>query len=135
MIILTDTAQTDSIQSDGSIFVEFEIRSSSTATFSEDYDTTGVLASGQLFIPLGDSAVSFDINVTDDAAFETNETVVIRITSSNVNVGAQNEFTYTITDNDAQPKVQFDRLTAFGQESTSPALINVVLDISGDYLQ
>lgn len=128
VIILTNTAQTDSIASDGTTYVEIAIQPGGTATYDSDFDTTGVFVSQQLFIPLGDSVVTFDINVTDDAIFEDAETVILRITSSNVNVGTGNEFTYTITDNDTQPKVQFSRLSAFGLESTSPVQIEVVLD-------
>ncbi|NQZ75203.1 MAG: hypothetical protein HRT61_03685, partial [Ekhidna sp.] len=116
--------------SDGSLYAFVSIQSGSTATFETDYDTTGVgvFVADTLFVPNTQSTVAFDLQLIDDMDFETNETVVLRITGGNANIGDDNEITVTITDNDTQPEVQFANTSSFGQESVSPVQIDVELN-------
>ncbi|HHP7242736.1 MAG TPA: DUF2341 domain-containing protein [Cyclobacteriaceae bacterium] len=131
-LLLLNQAGDDSVISDGSQYAIFSIEAASTAEFGVDYDTIGSFVGDTLFIPSGDSTATFQLAVTDDNLFESEETIIIRLSNSNVNVGANNEVTFTVTDDDTEPEAQFIDTVAFGQESVSPVLIDVELnEISG----
>ncbi|MDZ7738594.1 MAG: Calx-beta domain-containing protein [Bacteroidales bacterium] len=71
---------------------------SGTATIDGDHD----LNDGTLVIPAGALSANIVFTVTDDPTPEPVETVIITITNiSNGTIGAQDQHTYTIIDNDA----------------------------------
>ncbi|MEX0812796.1 MAG: Calx-beta domain-containing protein [Chitinophagales bacterium] len=77
-----------------------------TATNAVDY----TLTEGTLTFPPSSVIQSFDITVIDDAIYETNETIILELFDpSNCNISDTDpkEFTYTITDNDPAPKLNF----------------------------
>jgi len=127
-LFLLNQAGDDSVASDGSQYAIFSIEAASTAEFGVDYDTIGSFVGDTLFIPSGDSTATFQLAVDDDNLFESEETIIIRLSNSNVNVGANNEVTFTVTDDDTEPVAQFIDTVAFGQESVSPVLIDVELN-------
>ncbi len=132
LFLLTNDGM-DTVQSDGTTYAIISIGASSTATFTVDYDTLGAFSADTLYIPNGDSTVTFQLQVTDDAAYESSETIIFRLSGANVNVGEINEVTYTVTNDDTAPVIQFAETSAFGQESVSPVQIDVELSAaSGD---
>ncbi|MDB4842362.1 autotransporter domain-containing protein, partial [Gammaproteobacteria bacterium] len=67
-------------------------------------------------------------SIIDDAADEANETVILTLSSpSNATLGSDNVYTYTITDNDNAPVVDFNTTSSSGAESASSASLTVDL--------
>ncbi len=88
-----------------------------------------------------DTQTTFDIDLNEDLLDEVDETIIITLSnpSSNVNLGTNLEYTYTILDNDTEPTVQFLSTTSSSNEGSSPANIEVSLsgisgqDVTVDY--
>ena|GEM_PF-1454822 len=86
------------------------------------------LASGSLTFNPGQTSKTVDITIVNDAINEPDETIIVSLSSpSNASLGAQTSHTYTITDNDAVPTVQFSAASSSGSESSSTAQLNVTL--------
>ena len=99
-----------------------------TATGSgNDY----TLADGTLTINAGATSGTITIaSIVDDSIDETNETVVLTLSSpSNATLGSDSIHTYTITDNDSTPTIDFNTTSSSGAESISSKAITV--DLSG----
>ncbi|MCB9447812.1 MAG: T9SS type A sorting domain-containing protein [Flavobacteriales bacterium] len=132
----TATVQINSVDGTNPTTVGYKV-TGGTATSGSDY----VLAAGIATIPAGEDSITFDIAITDDATYENSETIVVSLYNpSNCNLNSSNTtFTYTITDNDSKPTVEFAQTTSSQDEGTSPALIAVVLsaatgtDVTVDY--
>ena len=73
-----------------------------SATRGADYDIAGVTGStGTLSVPAGATAATISIGVMDDIAWESSETVVLTLQDgTDYEVGSDNVYTLTITDND-----------------------------------
>ena len=78
-----------------------------TADEGTDYSIAG---SGSAILIAGSSHIEIPLEVVDDSKDESDETVILTLTSGvGYNVGSQNQFTLTITDNDVIPEITFDR--------------------------
>ena len=115
-----------------------------------DYAVTGTatgsgtdytLANGTLTINAGSTSGTISIaSIVDDSADEANETVIVTLSNpSNATLGSDSVHTYTITDNDDAPVVDFNTTTSNGAESASSASLTVDLsaassqDVTVDY--
>ncbi|HBX50572.1 MAG TPA: hypothetical protein DEH02_05815 [Bacteroidales bacterium] len=116
--------------------VDYSVTSGTATGAGEDY----TLASGTATVNINDLTTTFDILIVDDALDESNETIVITLSSpTNSNIGVNNTYTYTINDNDDEPSVQFTTTSSSSYESTTTVYIEVSLsaasgqDITIDY--
>ena len=103
-----------------------------TATAASDYTAV----SGTLTFTPGLTSRTFSVPITDDALFESNETVRLNLSNGiNATLGATNNpATLTILDNDNAnaPEVQFSSATYSVAENSGPAVITVTLStVSG----
>lgn len=98
-----------------------------TATSS---GTDYTLANGALVISAGDANNNITIaSIVDDALDETDETVIVTLSSPvNATLGTNTVHTYTINDDDATPTVAFSTTSSSGAESTATA--NLQVDLS-----
>jgi len=134
-----------------SINVDLTISTSSATDVSIDYHVIGgtategagddyILSSGTVTIVGGSglTAGSFSFTVNDDALYEGNETINIKLNNpvgcdidlpapDNIGTG-YSTYTYTINDNEPIPEIQFSSTTGSGSEASSPASITVELN-------
>lgn len=90
--------------------------------------TDYTLASGTAVISIGDSTTTFSITITNESVFESDETVIITLSSPvNANIGVNNQLTFTIENDDSAPSVQFQSATSNGSETVSNPSILVNL--------
>ena len=119
-----------------SITVDLSAESSQDVTV--DYAVTGTatgsgtdytLANGTLTINAGSTSGTITIeNIADDSIDEANETVIVTLSNpSNATLGSDDTHTYTITDNDSAPVVDFNTSSSNGAESVSSAGLTVDL--------
>ena len=101
---------------------------SGTATGS---GTDYTLGSGTLSINAGSSTGTITIaSIVDDSIDEADETIVLTLSNpSNATLGTDSVHTYTITDNDNTPTIDFNSTSSSGAESVSSKAITV--DLSG----
>ena len=67
-------------------------------------------------------------SIVDDSLDEANETVIVTLSSpSNATLGSDDAHTYTITDNDSAPVVDFNSTSSSGAESISSKALTVDL--------
>ena len=98
---------------------------SGTATGS---GTDHNLGSGTVTFPPGDQSETISFTITNDIIDETNETIILTLTSTvNASIGADTTHTITITDDDAEPFVDFDNASSSGGEGSTPATLSVSL--------
>ena len=83
--------------------------------------TDYTLANGTLTISAGATTGTINISsIIDDPIDEANETVIVTLSSpSNATLGSDSVHTYTITDNDNAPVVDFNATSSSGAESAS----------------
>ena len=115
-----------------------------------DYAVTGTatgsgtdytLANGTLTINAGETNGTITIaSIVNDSLDEANETVIVTLSNpSNATLGSDSVHTYTITDNDNAPVVDFNTTSSSGAESVSSKAITVDLsavsaqDVTVDY--
>lgn len=108
-----------------------------------DYAVTGgtatgggidyTLASGTATIAATQSSETIDFTINQDVSLEADETVIVTLSNpDNAALGDNDTFTYTITNDDTGPDVNFSTLTPSSSESVTPAQIEVSLsDFSG----
>ncbi|VAW27719.1 hypothetical protein MNBD_BACTEROID06-309 [hydrothermal vent metagenome] len=121
--------------------VQVNLSASTTKNVTVDYEITGTatnsgtdftLADGTLTIMAG--ATSGNITITDiidDAMVEGDETVIITLLNpTNATLGANTEHTYTITDNDSAPSIEFNSTSSNGLESVLSVDVQVNLSAS-----
>ena len=91
--------------------------------------TDYTLDNGNITIASGTTSGTITIsNILDDVLDEANETVIVTLSNpSNATLGSDDAHTYTITDNDNAPVVDFNTTTSNGAESTSSKAITVDL--------
>ena len=120
-----------------------DLSATSGQNVTVDYAVTGTatgsgtdytLANGTLTINAGSTSGSINISsIIDDSIDEANETVIVTLSNpSNATLGSDDTHTYTITDNDNAPVVDFNATSSSGAESVSSAGLAVDLStISG----
>ncbi|MEL6535918.1 MAG: Calx-beta domain-containing protein, partial [Bacteroidota bacterium] len=92
------------------------------------------LGSGTLTIPAGFVSETLTISLQDDALKETNETIVISLSSpTNSGLSTTNPIvhTVTITDNEVAPTVQFNLASSTGAEDSSPSIGVILSEVAG----
>ncbi|MEC8490509.1 MAG: Calx-beta domain-containing protein, partial [Pseudomonadota bacterium] len=120
-----------------------DLSAASGQNVTVDYAVTGTatgsgtdftLANGTLTINAGSSSGTINISsIIDDSVDEANETVIVTLSNpSNATLGSDDAHTYTITDNDSAPVVDFNATSSSGAESVSSAGLTVDLSaVSG----
>ena len=115
-----------------------DLSAASAQDVTVDYAVTGTatgsgtdytLANGTLTISAGATSGTITIAcIIDDTADEANETVIVTLSNpSNATLGSDDAHTYTITDNDDAPTIDFNITTSSGAESVSSAALTVDL--------
>ena len=91
--------------------------------------TDYTLANGTLTINAGETSGTITIaSIVNDSLDEANETVIVTLSSpGNATLGSDDVHTYTITDNDNAPVVDFNTTSSNGAESVSSKAITVDL--------
>jgi CSLREA domain-containing protein len=113
--------------SGGAVSVQYATTSGGTATANDDYaPVSGTLNWGD-----GDGVnKTFTIPITDDTAFEINETVKLSLSSpgGGASLGNQSSVPLTINDNDLQPALSINDVSFMeGNSGTTPATFTVTL--------
>ena len=91
--------------------------------------TDYTLSSGTATINAGETTGTITIaSIVNDSINEANETVIVTLSSpSNASLGSDDVHTYTITDDDSKPTVDFNTTSSNGAESVSSKAITVDL--------
>ena len=96
-----------------------------TATLGTDFTAT----SGTLTFPAGTTSLNITLPITNDTTFEGSETVILTLASPTAStIGANLTHTYTITDDDTAPTVQFTTTTSSASENAGT--MTVTADLS-----
>ena len=123
--------------------VTIELSSSTGSDATINYAITGTasgsgtdftLANGTATIAAGSTSTTITIaSIVDDSLDEANETIIITLSNpSNANPGSTLVHTYTITDNDSAPVVDFNATSSSGAESSSSAALTVDLSAASE---
>ena len=124
----TNIGVTLSTLSGRNVAANYAVRGGTAVGSGEDYTLAGGLAT----ITAGNLTTNFSIAVVNDALDEANETVIIGISGpTNATLGADTTHTFTITDNDSPPSVDFASGSSSGAESSSPTFGLVLSAVSG----
>ena len=130
--------------------ITVDLSAASGLNVTVDYAVTGTatgsgtdytLANGTITINAGSTSGTISIaSIVDDSADEANETVIVTLSNpSNATLGSDSVHTYTITDNDDAPTIDFNLTSSSGAESVSSASLTVDLsaassqDVTVDY--
>ena len=133
-----NTTTSSGAESVSSKAITVDLSAASSKNVTVDYAVTGTatgsgtdytLANGTLTISAGATSGTITIgSIVDDSLDEANETVIITLSNpSNSTLGSDNAHTYTITDNDDAPVVDFETTSSSGAESVSSKAITVDL--------
>ena len=133
-----NTTSSSGAESVSSKDITVDLSGPSSEIVTVDYAVTGTasgsgadytLVNGTLSIAAGDTTGTITIaNIIDDTTDETNETVIVTLSSpSNATLGADNVHTFTIIDDDDQPTIDFNVTSSSGSESISSTAITVDL--------
>ncbi len=111
-----------------------------------DYSVTGgtatgggtdyTLASGTATIAINAQTTTISITINDDAIYEASETIIVSLTNpTNGNLSSTNpiDYTYTITDNDPPPVIQFSSTSSSGAESVASVNFPVTLSFASSF--
>jgi len=124
--------------------VDYTITSGTATGSGTDY----TLANGTLTIAAGNTTNSIPFTVINDSDFETDETFTVTLsnpTNCNLDLALPlggtgfNSHTFTITNDDPIPEIQFSATSSSGEERITPATIQVelsqvaIVDISADF--
>ncbi|HEX8151439.1 MAG TPA: Calx-beta domain-containing protein [Pyrinomonadaceae bacterium] len=106
------------------VTVSYATSTGGTAAAGSDYTA---IAAATLTFAEGETSKTFDVSVSDDTLDEPDETVNLTLSSpgGGATLGSQSTATLTITDNDAQPTVQFSSATYSVAENAGGAFITV----------
>ena len=132
---LTSSSGAESVSSAG---LTVDLSAASGQNVTVNYAVSGTatgsgidftLASGSITINAGETSGTITIsNIIDDSINEANETVIVTLSNpSNATLGSDDAHTYTITDNDDAPVVDFNITSSNGAESTSSKALTVDL--------
>ena len=133
-----NTTSSNGAESTSSTALTVDLSASSTQNITVDYAVTGTatgsgtdytLANGTLTISAGSTSGTITIaGIVNDSLDEANETVIVTLSNpSNASLGSDSVHTYTITDNDSTPVVDFNSTSSNGAESTSSTALTVDL--------
>ena len=133
-----NTTSSNGAESVSSKAITVDLSAASAQNVTVNYAITGTatgsgtdytLANGTLTINAGATSGTITIaGIVDDSLDEANETVVVTLSSpSNATLGTDSVHTYTITDNDNAPVVDFNTTSSSGAESVSSKAITVDL--------
>jgi len=136
------TAASTGSESISSVSIPVSLSSPYAGTVSVDYSVTGgsatsgtdfTLASGTLLFTPGVSSQNITVTITNDVAFETNETIVVSLTNptSGSGLGGVTSHTYTIVDDDT-PAIAFNTMASNGNESVTAVTIPVSISLTAD---
>ena len=131
-------ASSSGAESASSKDLTIQLDASSGSNVTVDYAITGTatgsgtdftLANGTATITAGSTSTTITIaGIVDDSLDEPNETIIITLSNpTNANPGSTLVHTYTITDNDSAPVVDFNTTSSNGAESVSSKAITVDL--------
>ena len=131
----TSSSETESVSS-ASLTVDLSAASSQNVTIN--YAVTGTatgsgtdytLANGTLTISAGATSGTITIaGIVDDSVNEANETVIVTLSNpTNASLGSDDAHTYTITDNDGQPTIDFGNTASSGAEDISSVALTAYL--------
>ena len=138
-----NTTSSNGAESTSSKALTVDLSAASGQNVTVDYAVTGTatgsgtdytLANGTLTINAGSTSGTINISsIIDDSINESNETVIVTLSNpSNATLGSDDVHTYTITDNDSAPVVDFNATSSSGAESVSSAGLTVDLSaVSG----
>ncbi|MBR8535269.1 gliding motility-associated C-terminal domain-containing protein [Carboxylicivirga sediminis] len=118
--------------------LQVDLSAASGLVVSVDYSVSGTasgtgvdytLANGTLTLPAGTTTDHITIaGIVDDLLDEDNETVVVTLSNPvNATLGSNAVHTYTITDNDNTPIINFAAASSAGDESVNSAALQVDL--------
>lgn len=106
------------------------------ATLGDDY----TLSTTTVTIPATATTATFDITIIDESLFESDETITLDLTNPmNAQLGTNNQFVYTINNDDTAPTVEFTETNSFASESSGSAGLEVSIssitasDVTVDY--
>ena len=132
---VTATSGAESVNSKA---VTVDLSAASAKDITVDFAVTGTatgggtdytLANGTLTISAGNTSGTITIaSIDDDSLDEANETVILTLSNpSNATLGSDDTHTYTITDNDGLPTIDFNATSSNGAESVSSKALTVDL--------
>ena len=135
-----NSTSSNGAESTSSKAVTVDLSAASAKDVTVNYAVTGTasgsgndytLASGTLTISAGATSGTITIaSIVDDSIDEADETVILTLSNpSNATLGSDSIHTYTITDNESTPTVDFNTTSSSGAESVSSKAITV--DLSG----
>ena len=115
-----------------------DLSAASSQNVTVNYAVTGTatgsgtdytLANGTATIAAGSTSTTITIgSIVDDSLDEANETVIVTLSSpNNATLGSDKVHTYTITDNDNPPVVDFELTSSSGAESVATKAVTVNL--------
>ncbi|MDH5718046.1 MAG: T9SS type A sorting domain-containing protein, partial [Spirochaetia bacterium] len=112
------------------VTIPFAIDVSSTAINSDDYTITA----SPVVIPAGSTTVDITIIIAGDTLNESNEIVIVNMgTPVNASTGAVTSHTATITDDDAQPTVEFTLAAQSSIDETGTLAITAQLSAASAF--
>ncbi len=125
-------------ESTSSASLTVDLSAASSQSITVDYAVTGTatgsgtdytLANGKLTISAGATSGIITIaGIIDDSVDELNETVIVTLSNpTNASLGSKDTHTYTITDNDGQPTIDFGNSASSGAEDISSVALTVYL--------
>lgn len=107
-----------------SVTVSFVAGGGGTATNGTDYS----LAGGSVTFAAGVTSMGIPITVVDDAISEPSETVLLTLGgATNATLSTATAHTFTVTDDDSAPTVQFALASSSGGEATTLPTLTVTL--------
>ncbi|MDA9079679.1 autotransporter domain-containing protein, partial [Gammaproteobacteria bacterium] len=132
------SSTSNAVESVTSAGITLELSAVSGQSVTVNYAVTGTasgsgtdytLSSGTATINAGETTGTITIaSIVNDLIKEANETVILTLSSpSNATLGSDDVHTYTITDDDSQPTVDFNTISSNGVESVSSKAITVDL--------
>ena len=116
-----------SAASSNDITVNYAVTGTATGS-GTDY----TLANGTLTISAGATSGTITIaGIIDDLTVEGDETVILTLSSpNNATLGSNSVHTYTITDNDGTPAIEFSSASSADLESVTSRSVDVVIPFS-----
>jgi hypothetical protein len=113
-----------SYASGSTVTVQYAVTGGTATGGGVDY----TLAAGQLTFVPSDTSENIPVTINNDALDEDDETIVITLSNpTNAVLGATTTHTYTITDDDSAPTVQFAATSSQGSESVTSVNLAVTL--------
>ena len=133
-----EATSSSGLESVSSKTIAVDLSEASAQNVTVNYAVTGTatgsgtdytLANGTLTISAGSTSGTITIaGIVDDGLDEPNETVIVTLSNpSNATLGSDKVHTYTITDNDSAPIVDFEATSSSQAESVSTKNVTVNL--------